>query len=223
MGPSLLHYVNGLASQRNQRWNQKTLARHFPEFLVILCPVTFFKGKTVIYPPGTLDGALYIYFWVCSFPYWLENEGELGTSDTFLPDLIHAFPPQGKKFEILPDGLPSARKLIYYTGCPMRSRHLLQLLSNSHRLYMNLQPVLRHIRKLEENEGPAGSRVGSRWCFCHPGPRTLQLPRTGALVLWRVGPGDRRLQIPSSIPVSSQHCPGRPTVLVSISEIIPAI
>uniref|UniRef100_A0A452R6D7 FERM domain containing 6 n=1 Tax=Ursus americanus TaxID=9643 RepID=A0A452R6D7_URSAM len=68
------------------------------------------------------------------------------------PNLIHAFAPQGKKFEILPDGLPSARKLIYYTGCPMRSRHLLQLLSNSHRLYMNLQPVLRHIRKLEENE-----------------------------------------------------------------------
>ena len=58
----------------------------------------------------------------------------------------------GKKFEILPDGLPSARKLIYYTGCPSRSRHLLQLLSNSHRLYMNLQPILRHIRKLEENE-----------------------------------------------------------------------
>ncbi|XP_036292871.1 FERM domain-containing protein 6 isoform X10 [Pipistrellus kuhlii] len=58
----------------------------------------------------------------------------------------------GKKFEILPDGLPSARKLIYYTGCPLRSRHLLQLLSNSHRLYMNLQPILRHIRKLEENE-----------------------------------------------------------------------
>ncbi|XP_069493566.1 FERM domain-containing protein 6 isoform X2 [Ambystoma mexicanum] len=58
----------------------------------------------------------------------------------------------GKKFEILPDGLPSARKLIYYTGCPLRSRHLLQLLSNSHRLYMNLQPVLRQVRKLEENE-----------------------------------------------------------------------
>ncbi|XP_053883348.1 FERM domain-containing protein 6 [Malaclemys terrapin pileata] len=58
----------------------------------------------------------------------------------------------GKKFEILPDGLPSARKLIYYTGCPMRSRHLLQLLSNSHRLYMNLQPILRQVRKLEENE-----------------------------------------------------------------------
>ncbi|ROL45025.1 FERM domain-containing protein 6 [Anabarilius grahami] len=59
---------------------------------------------------------------------------------------------QGKRFEILPDGLPSARKLIYYTGCPLRSRHLLQLLSNSHRLYMNLQPVLKQVRRLEENE-----------------------------------------------------------------------
>ncbi|XP_034956588.1 FERM domain-containing protein 6 [Zootoca vivipara] len=58
----------------------------------------------------------------------------------------------GKRFEILPDGLPSARKLTYYTACPLRSRHLLQLLSNSHRLYMNLQPVLRQIRKLEESE-----------------------------------------------------------------------
>ncbi|XP_044292330.1 FERM domain-containing protein 6 isoform X2 [Varanus komodoensis] len=59
---------------------------------------------------------------------------------------------KGKRFEILPDGLPSARKLTYYTGCPLRSRHLLQLLSSSHRLYMNLQPVLRRIRTLEENE-----------------------------------------------------------------------
>ncbi|KAA0718203.1 FERM domain-containing protein 6 [Triplophysa tibetana] len=58
----------------------------------------------------------------------------------------------GKRFEILPDGLPSARKLIYYTGCPLRSRHLLQLLSNSHRLFMNLQPVLKQVRRLEENE-----------------------------------------------------------------------
>ncbi|KAF2975278.1 hypothetical protein EK904_003569, partial [Melospiza melodia maxima] len=64
---------------------------------------------------------------------------------------------QGKKFEILPDGLPSARKLIYYTGCPLRSRHLLQLLSSSHRLYMNLQPVLRQVRRLEENEGMGAS------------------------------------------------------------------
>ncbi|XP_010768343.1 FERM domain-containing protein 6-like, partial [Notothenia coriiceps] len=41
---------------------------------------------------------------------------------------------------------------MYYTGCPIRSRHLLQLLSNSHRLYMNLQPVLKQVRRLEENE-----------------------------------------------------------------------
>ncbi|XP_067391921.1 FERM domain-containing protein 1 [Emydura macquarii macquarii] len=58
----------------------------------------------------------------------------------------------GKKFEIQPDGLPSARKLVYYTGCPFRSRHLLQLLSNSHRLFLNIQPVLKQMRKLEEAE-----------------------------------------------------------------------
>lgn len=105
-----------------------------------------------------------IVFAICSFSYQVDNEGDLGKSETLLPESASdlCFPPhQGKKFEILPDGLPSARKLIYYTGCPLRSRHLLQLLSNSHRLYMNLQPILRHIRKLEENEGIAGScRVG---------------------------------------------------------------
>ncbi|XP_074044167.1 FERM domain-containing protein 1 isoform X2 [Macrotis lagotis] len=58
----------------------------------------------------------------------------------------------GKKFEIQPDGLPSARKLVYYTGCPFRSRHLLLLLSNSHRLYLHVQPLLRQIRQLEEAE-----------------------------------------------------------------------
>lgn len=75
---------------------------------------------------------------------------------------------QGKKFEILPDGLPSARKLIYYTGCPVRSRHLLQLLSNSHRLYMNLQPVLKQVRRLEENEGylPAFSPLTLSYIEC---------------------------------------------------------
>lgn len=89
-------------------------------------------------------------------------KGTLANQRLFFPVLIYAFPPQGKKFEILPDGLPSARKLIYYTGCPMRSRHLLQLLSNSHRLYMNLQPVLRHIRKLEETEGIAEPQMGKQ-------------------------------------------------------------
>ncbi|XP_040206608.1 FERM domain-containing protein 1 isoform X1 [Rana temporaria] len=58
----------------------------------------------------------------------------------------------GKKFEIQPDGLPSARKLVYYTGCPFRSQHLLHLLSNSHRLYLNIQPVIKEIKKVEEAE-----------------------------------------------------------------------
>ncbi|XP_034041109.1 FERM domain-containing protein 6 isoform X2 [Thalassophryne amazonica] len=58
----------------------------------------------------------------------------------------------GKKFEIQPDGLPSARKLVYYTGSSFRSRHLLLHLSCSHRLYLSLQPALRHLRHLEESE-----------------------------------------------------------------------
>ncbi|KAM4607776.1 FERM domain-containing protein 6 isoform 2-T3 [Polymixia lowei] len=58
----------------------------------------------------------------------------------------------GKKFEIQPDGLPSARKLVYYTGSPFRSRHLLLHLSCSHRLYLSLQPALKHLRQLEESE-----------------------------------------------------------------------
>lgn len=101
-------------------------------------------------------------------------EETLASQEFFSFHLINAFLPQGKKFEILPDGLPSARKLIYYTGCPMRSRHLLQLLSNSHRLYMNLQPVLRHIRKLEENEGSTGARVGGEdGAFGSPVPSSV--------------------------------------------------
>uniref|UniRef100_A0A3P8Y858 FERM domain-containing protein n=1 Tax=Esox lucius TaxID=8010 RepID=A0A3P8Y858_ESOLU len=58
----------------------------------------------------------------------------------------------GKRFEIQPDGLPSARKLVYYTGSPFRSRHLLLHLSSSHRLYLSLQPALKHLRQLEEGE-----------------------------------------------------------------------
>ncbi|XP_046885833.1 FERM domain-containing protein 6 isoform X2 [Hypomesus transpacificus] len=58
----------------------------------------------------------------------------------------------GKKFEIQPDGLPSARKLVYYTGSPFRSRHLLLHLSSSHSLFLSLQPALTHLRHLEESE-----------------------------------------------------------------------
>uniref|UniRef100_A0A3Q3F9W2 FERM domain containing 1 n=1 Tax=Labrus bergylta TaxID=56723 RepID=A0A3Q3F9W2_9LABR len=58
----------------------------------------------------------------------------------------------GKKFEIQPDGLPSARKLVYFTGSSFRSRHLLLHLSSSHRIYLSLQPSLKHLRQLEESE-----------------------------------------------------------------------
>ncbi|TNN62942.1 FERM domain-containing protein 6 [Liparis tanakae] len=61
----------------------------------------------------------------------------------------------GKKFEIQPDGLPSARNLVYYTGSSFRSRHLLLHLSSSHRLYLSLQPALKRIRQLEESEADA--------------------------------------------------------------------
>ncbi|XP_045150588.1 FERM domain-containing protein 1 isoform X2 [Echinops telfairi] len=58
----------------------------------------------------------------------------------------------GKKFEIQRAGLPSAQKLVYYTGCPLRSRHLLRLLSSSHRLHLRVQPVLQQLRQLQEAE-----------------------------------------------------------------------
>ncbi|CAN9499892.1 unnamed protein product [Ophioblennius macclurei] len=58
----------------------------------------------------------------------------------------------GKKFEIQPDGLPSARKLVYYTGSSFRSRHLLLHLSSSHQVYLSLQPALKYLRQLEESK-----------------------------------------------------------------------
>nr|XP_030708732.1 FERM domain-containing protein 1 [Globicephala melas] len=57
---------------------------------------------------------------------------------------------QGKRFELWPDGLPAARKLVYRTGCSWRSRHLLHLLSSSHQLHLTLQPALQRLRQLEE-------------------------------------------------------------------------
>ncbi|XP_057595477.1 FERM domain-containing protein 1 [Hippopotamus amphibius kiboko] len=76
------------------------------------------------------------------------------------PQLLYDFPwPHvgklvflGKKFELWPDGLPAARKLVYRTGCPWRSRHLLRLLSSTHQLHLRLQPALRRLRQREEAE-----------------------------------------------------------------------
>nr|KAF6461914.1 FERM domain containing 1 [Molossus molossus] len=74
------------------------------------------------------------------------------------PQLLYDFPWSrigklaflGKKLEIWPDGLPSAQKLVCYTGCASRSRHLLHLLRSSHQLHLSLQPVRERLRQLEE-------------------------------------------------------------------------
>ncbi|XP_078226999.1 FERM domain-containing protein 1 isoform X4 [Callithrix jacchus] len=58
----------------------------------------------------------------------------------------------GKKLEIWLDGLPSARKLVYYTGCVWRSQHLLHLLRTSHQLQLRMRPALHVLRQREEAE-----------------------------------------------------------------------
>ncbi|XP_003820253.3 FERM domain-containing protein 1 isoform X2 [Pan paniscus] len=63
---------------------------------------------------------------------------------------VHIY--QGKKLEIQLDGLPAAQKLVYYTGCTWRSRHLLQLLRASHQLHLRVRPTLQQLRQREEAE-----------------------------------------------------------------------
>lgn len=103
---------------------------------------------------------------------------------------------QGKKFEVWPDGLPSARKLVFYTGCAWRSRHLLRLLGASHQLRLVLQPALRRLQQREEAEGarqpaacsPPGSSTkrgacAGPWAPASPSKReeaTLRLPEPSA-------------------------------------------
>ncbi|XP_045700147.1 FERM domain-containing protein 1 isoform X2 [Phyllostomus hastatus] len=55
-----------------------------------------------------------------------------------------------RRFEIWPDGLPAARKLVYYAGCAARARHLLRLLRASHQLHLALQPARGRLRQLEQ-------------------------------------------------------------------------
>uniref|UniRef100_S4RE86 FERM domain containing 6 n=1 Tax=Petromyzon marinus TaxID=7757 RepID=S4RE86_PETMA len=88
------------------------------------------KGIQIFQEAGETRHLLY------DFPWF--NVGKL----TFL----------GKKFELEPDGLPSARKLTYYTGCPTRSRHLLRLLSETHRLFLSTQQRLLKLQRLEDKE-----------------------------------------------------------------------
>ncbi|XP_040304611.1 FERM domain-containing protein 1 isoform X3 [Herpailurus yagouaroundi] len=76
------------------------------------------------------------------------------------PKLLYDFPWShigklvflGKRLEIQPDGPPSARKLVYYTGCASRSGHLLRLFSATHLLRLTLRPTLRRLKQLEEAE-----------------------------------------------------------------------
>uniref|UniRef100_UPI0040389CD8 FERM domain-containing protein 1-like n=1 Tax=Callospermophilus lateralis TaxID=76772 RepID=UPI0040389CD8 len=59
---------------------------------------------------------------------------------------------QGKKLEIQPAGLPPSRKLVFYTGFPWRSRHLLRLLRSSHQFYLSVKPLLQRLQLLDEAE-----------------------------------------------------------------------
>ncbi|CAL8299935.1 unnamed protein product [Merluccius merluccius] len=125
----------------------------------------------------------------------------------------------GKRFEIQPDGLPSARKLVYYTGSPFRSRHLLLHLSSCHRLYLSLQPALKHLRQLEDTEDkkryresyisddletdPQGSPRLSRHSTCssgievdarHHGSVSMEMASMETAVSVEQGAGRRRAQ-----------------------------
>nr|XP_040139508.1 FERM domain-containing protein 1 isoform X5 [Ictidomys tridecemlineatus] len=76
------------------------------------------------------------------------------------PQLLHDLPWPcirklaflGKKLEIQPAGLPASRKLVFYTGFPWRSRHLLRLLRSSHQFYLSVKPLLQRLQLLDEAE-----------------------------------------------------------------------
>lgn len=89
------------------------------------------------------------------------------------------------------DGLPSARKLVYYTGCAWRSRHLLQLLSASHQLHLSLRPALQRLRQREEAEGahrpPALPTLRAPGFAC-AGHRARRLVAPPLVPLWGVAP-----------------------------------
>nr|XP_026236634.1 FERM domain-containing protein 1 isoform X2 [Urocitellus parryii] len=72
---------------------------------------------------------------------------------TWLPSWISASVLQeGKKLEIQPAGLPASRKLVFYTGFPWRSRHLLRLLRSSHQFHLSVKPLLQRLQLLDEAE-----------------------------------------------------------------------
>ncbi|XP_070952269.1 FERM domain-containing protein 1 isoform X7 [Macaca nemestrina] len=94
----------------------------------------------------------------------------------------------GKKLEIQLDGLPAAQKLVYYTGCTWRSRHLLHLLRASHQLHLRVRPTLRQLRQREAAEEKQRYRESYISDGLELDPDSRGFPGSG---------------------VSSQHCPHR--------------
>ncbi|XP_077857238.1 FERM domain-containing protein 1 isoform X2 [Macaca mulatta] len=82
-------------------------------------------------------------------PHWEAGISAWFSTCGVAPSLLFV---QGKKLEIQLDGLPAAQKLVYYTGCTWRSRHLLHLLRASHQLHLRLRPTLRQLRQREAAE-----------------------------------------------------------------------
>uniref|UniRef100_A0A2K6L8N3 FERM domain containing 1 n=1 Tax=Rhinopithecus bieti TaxID=61621 RepID=A0A2K6L8N3_RHIBE len=99
---------------------------------------------------------------------------------------VHIY--QGKKLEIQLDGLPATQKLVYYTGCTWRSRHLLHLLRASHQLHLRVRPTLVQLRQREEAEGKQRYRESYISDGLELDPDSRGSPGSG---------------------VSSQHCPHR--------------
>ncbi|XP_030785262.1 FERM domain-containing protein 1 isoform X2 [Rhinopithecus roxellana] len=99
---------------------------------------------------------------------------------------VHIY--QGKKLEIQLDGLPATQKLVYYTGCTWRSRHLLHLLRTSHQLHLRVRPTLVQLRQREEAEGKQRYRESYISDGLELDPDSRGSPGSG---------------------VSSQHCPHR--------------
>nr|XP_011749371.1 FERM domain-containing protein 1 isoform X4 [Macaca nemestrina] len=82
-------------------------------------------------------------------PHWEAGISAWFSTCGVAPSLLFV---QGKKLEIQLDGLPAAQKLVYYTGCTWRSRHLLHLLRASHQLHLRVRPTLRQLRQREAAE-----------------------------------------------------------------------
>uniref|UniRef100_G1QHQ3 FERM domain containing 1 n=1 Tax=Nomascus leucogenys TaxID=61853 RepID=G1QHQ3_NOMLE len=118
------------------------------------------------------------------FPQWDKKEG----CPTVILGLalrgVHIY--QGKKLEIQLDGLPAAQKLVYYTGCTWRSRHLLHLLCASHQLHLRVRPTLQQLRQREEAEEKQRYRESYISDGLELDPASRSSPGSG---------------------VSSQHCP----------------